>query len=167
MAKKNSQAPAWVWLFTGIVTGLFIAFLYHLTGVRTPAHKAEPPKKAVAQPAKPKQKYDFYTLLPDKEVVQPDSTRDKDKDKPKPNQPAGKPETFLIQTGSFRTKDEADHRRAELILLGLDVKVQQVELGDEAWHRVQLGPFDTQDKLDAARTTLRDNHIEHILVRLK
>lgn len=176
MAKrKSAQAPAWVWLFTGVITGLFIAFLYHLSGVRTPA-RPEPAKKPVAaRDSKPQPKYDFYNMLPDKKVTQPESTRPKpvaknddkadaktdSKSDPAPNQ-------TILQTGAFRTATEAEHRRAELILLGLDVKVQKVETkpGD-SWHRVQLGPFESQEKLNAAKTMLADNHIEYMLVRLK
>jgi cell division protein FtsN len=170
LAKKKSQAPAWVWLFTGIVTGLFIAFLYHLAGVRTPT-RPEPAKKPVTtRESKPQPKYDFYNMLPDKKVAQPESTR------AKPTQadtkPDGKsdpiPSQTILQTGAFRTQAEADHRRAELILLGLDVKVQKVETkpGD-IWHRVQLGPFESEEKLKNAKTMLADNHIEYMLVRLK
>ncbi len=169
--RKKSQAPAWVWLFTGLITGLFIAFLYHLSGVRTPS-RPEPAKKPVAaRESKPQPKYDFYNMLPDKKVTQPESTRPKpvaknDDKADSKNDPA--PGQTILQTGAFRTATEAEHRRAELILLGLDVKVQKVETrpGD-VLHRVQLGPFDSQEKLNAAKTMLADNHIEYILVRLK
>ena len=167
MAKAQSNIPAWVWLFTGVVTGLFLAFLYYLAGIKPSAQQmknVEMKKPAITSSGKGAPKFDFYTLLPDKEVVEPETTRPQ-KTTPKPSDT---PEQFLIQTGSFRDPQEADKRKAELILMGLDVKVQSVELHDgETWHRVQIGPFNTDAKLAAAKTTLAENHIEYIVVRLK
>lgn len=166
MAKAKSQVPAWVWLFTGVVTGLFLAFLYYLAGVKPNAQQmrdAEVRKPTISRDGKGTPKFDFYTLLPDKEVVTPEHPR-----LPATPKPAQKPEQFVIQTGSFRSRQDADRRRAELILLGLDVKIQQVELNPgESWHRVQVGPLDNQEKLDAAKTILATNNIEYILLRLK
>ena len=168
MAKSQSNIPAWVWLFTGVVTGLFLAFLYYLAGIKPSAQQmkqVEMKKPTITSSGKGAPKFDFYTLLPDKEVVQPDSKREPVKATPKP---ADKPEQYLIQTGSFRDPQEADRRKAELILMGLDVKIQNVDLNDgETWHRVQIGPFNSEAKLDAAKTTLADNHIEYIVLRLK
>lgn len=166
MAKSDSNLPAWVWLFTGVVTGLFLAFLYYLAGIKPTDKQMEAIEITNPLPGKGKSssKFDFYTLLPDREVVAP-------VEDPKPGKPAPAPtknEPFIIQTGSFRSAQEADHRRAELILLGLDVKIQKVDLGSgEAWHRVQVGPFDSPAELDKAKTTLANNKIEHIVLRLK
>jgi len=170
LAKAQSNIPAWVWLFTGVVTGLFLAFLYYLAGIKPSAQQmkqVEMKKPAITSSGKGTPKFDFYTLLPDKEVVQPDSTRTPPKTTP-PKPSSDKPEQFLIQTGSFRDPQEADRRKAELILMGLDVKIQNVDLNDgETWHRVQIGPFKSEAKLDAAKSTLAENHIEYIVLRLK
>lgn len=163
--KKSQPLPPWVWLFTGVVTGLFLAFLYHLASIKTTPPKPQSRTVEKAKPAPRGSKstqYDFYTLLPDKEVV--DATTPRSKTTPKSD---GKPDTFLIQTGSFRSAQDADRRRAELILLGLDVQVQAVELGGEIWHRVQIGPLDSEAKLDATKTTLSENKVEYIVTRLK
>ncbi len=166
-AKSKSSIPGWVWLFTGVATGLFLAFLYHLASVKPTAKQmrdVETKKPTITSDGKGAPKFDFYTLLPEKEVVE--ST--KPRPKATPPKPTDKPERFLIQTGSFRSLGEADKRRAELILLGLDVKIQKVALaGGETWHRVQIGPFDNATKLEAAKTALADNHVEYIVTRLK
>ena len=168
MAKSQSNIPAWVWLFTGVVTGLFLAFLYYLAGIKPSAEQmkqVEMKKPSITSTGKGAPKFDFYTLLPDKEVVQPDATQKPAKTATKTTD---KPEQFLIQTGSFRDPQEADKRKAELILLGLDVKVQNVDLKDgETWHRVQIGPFNSEAKLDAAKAALAENHIEYIVLKLK
>ncbi|MCK5789365.1 MAG: SPOR domain-containing protein [Alcanivorax sp.] len=171
MAKSDSNLPAWVWLFTGVVTGLFLAFLYYLAGIKPTDRQMQ--EIEVTTPALPGTggsgpKFDFYTLLPDREVVAPATDQPKPgKSTPAPAAPSAN-EPFIIQTGSFRSAQEADHRRAELILMGLDVKIQKVELGPgEAWHRVQVGPFQSQQTLEQAKSTLAENQIEHIVLRLK
>jgi len=168
VAKSDSTMPAWVWLFTGVVTGLFLAFLYYLAGIKpTDKQMQEIEFTAPALPGNGKSspKFDFYTLLPDREVVAPAG------DEPPSTGQSPTPsaqEKYIIQTGSFRSAQEADHRRAELILMGLDVKIQKVELNPgEAWHRVQIGPFDSSSSLEQAKTTLAENKIEHIVLRLK
>ena len=170
MAKSDSTLPAWVWLFTGVVTGLFLAFLYYLAGIKPTDRQMKDIE--VSAPGFPKSgkdspKFDFYTLLPDREVVAPTPETPKARNSaPTPTPTAN--EQYVIQTGSFRSAQEADHRRAELILMGLDVKIQKVELGPgEAWHRVQVGPFQSSTELEAAKTTLAENNIEHIVLRLK
>jgi cell division protein FtsN len=169
LAKSDSTLPAWVWLFTGVVTGLFLAFLYYLAGIK-PTDKQmqqiEVSAPSLSANGKISPKFDFYTLLPDSEVVAPvadkPNTNGASRQTPSPNQ------KFIIQTGSFRSAQEADHRRVELILMGLEVKIQKVELNPgEAWHRVQIGPFDSPKSLEDAKSTLADNHIEHIVLRLK
>ena len=169
MAKSDSTLPAWVWLFTGVVTGLFLAFLYYLAGINpTDKQMREMAVKvpAITERSSDSPKFDFYTLLPDREVVAPEERPKADPKSPAPAPSAN--EQFLIQTGSFRSAQEADHRRAELILMGLDVKIQKVELGPgEAWHRVQVGPFASAPDLAQAKATLAENNIEHIVLRLK
>ena len=32
--KQSRQVPGWVWLFTGVIGGLFVAFLFHLAQVQ-------------------------------------------------------------------------------------------------------------------------------------
>jgi cell division protein FtsN len=97
MAKKNqakrsgnskSATPAWLWGLIGIALGLVIAAYFFMgdffkttnnTDQPQPNLAAEAPAKnsddAVAQEPieKPKPKYDFYELLPGKEVIIPDA----------------------------------------------------------------------------------------------
>jgi cell division protein FtsN len=97
MAKKNqakrsgnskSATPAWLWGLIGTALGLVIAAYFFMgdyfkatsnTDQPQPNAAAEAPAKnsddAVAQEPieKPKPKYDFYELLPGKEVIIPDA----------------------------------------------------------------------------------------------
>ena len=172
MAKEQTSLPAWVWLFTGVITGLFLAFLYHLVSIKPSDEQLKGIQISSSDNANSKSsgKFDFYTLLPGREVVAPETEQPVSTQKPGVQSPVNTapPQQLLIQTGSFRSAQEADHRRAQLILLGLDVQVQKVELNPgETWHRVQIGPFNTGSDLSQAKQTLAENKIEHIVVRLK
>lgn len=166
MADSNgSQVPAWAWLMTGVITGLFLAFLYYLAGIKVPEDGAAEQEPAAAN-GKKAPKFDFYTVLPDVE-----SMSDKAAGPGTPNKATNTPEPTprqIIQTGSFQNVQDADRRRAELLLLGLDVKTQKVEISPgQIFHRVQVGPFSDRKALEEARNTLNQNNIEHIVLTLK
>lgn len=60
MAKKKAQPqlPAWVWLFTGVVTGLFAAFLVYLANVKgTPVESSTRPRPSYNNSAPPSAGY--------------------------------------------------------------------------------------------------------------
>lgn len=164
MSETNqNQLPAWAWLFTGVVTGLFLAFLYYLAGVQVPSEGQ--PTKPIAETRENAPKFDFYTVLPDVETMA----------KKVKNTAAATEATntqlnasYLIQTGSFQNAQDADRRRAELILLGLNVKTEKVEIRPgQVFHRVQVGPFSDSNALIDAKATLNENNIEHIVLTLK
>lgn len=126
-------------------------------------------------------KFDFYTLLPQQEVVAPVNGNKTTVATPPPIPPGatGKPPAataaassgggrFLLQAGSFRTRAEADRRRAELVLGGHAVSVQDVKLGNgETWFRVMVGPFADEPAMQSARQQLAGLKVETLPIRLK
>lgn len=71
---------------------------------------------------------------------------------PPPRTPAAD-ERYWVQAGSFRSADDADARRAELILLGLQARVESVSIpGKGRFHRVKIGP---QPDTAAAREVMQ------------
>ena len=81
-APAKKPVPGWFWLVCGLVIGGFMVFLFSLEPGRDEIKRskveqaranqaAKPPanKPANSEPAKPK--YDFYTLLPESEVIVP------------------------------------------------------------------------------------------------
>lgn len=167
--RKNSpksQVPGWVWLFTGIVTGLFIAFLAHLADITPPAKSSEEKVAAKASTKtkandKPTTSFEFYTLLPEREVIVPVEENNAND---KPQQQI----IYILQAGSFKNPADADRLRAKLILLGLDTKVEEVTgKGNDTWHRVQVGPFVSRSKLSKARNLLISNNVETLLLKRK
>lgn len=126
-----------------------------------------------ADAAKPATKFDFYTLLPEREVIVPNE-REAIRPGDKPKTPAGETpqaaesaEPLFLQVGSFRAAAEADRRRAQIILLGLEAKVEPVQANGDTWYRVQAGPFTSREKLSKARNQLSAQGIESLLLKQK
>ena len=57
---------------------------------------------------------------------------------------------YILQIGSFRQQDDADRRRGELALLGLEATIEPGESGE--WYRVVVGPFDRRSDMARARS---------------
>lgn len=186
--RKRKPSPGWVWMLAGLTVGLFVALLVFLhqrypapeVRLARPAPQAHPrrPQGAAEEPAArrhpkdtgtgaaKKPKFDFYTILPEMEVMVPEQDI------------AGKvehgvahvktPGTYVLQVGSFRRYGQADRLKAQLALLGLEANIQDVTVnGNETWHRVRLGPFHSLRKLNGAREVLKRHHVEALLLKLK
>jgi cell division protein FtsN len=165
--KNSSTVPGWVWLLTGIVAGVFISFLGYLADITpepAPAARGES-KPAAKQEPKPAAKdpgtrFDFYTLLPEREVIVP--TEQQETTEPEQQY------QYILQAGSFKKADDADRLRAKLIMMGMDVRVDAVKgQGGDTWHRVQVGPFTSRSKLSKARSSLIHEGIETLLLKRK
>ena len=173
----SGGVPGWVWLAAGVVLGLALSVFVMVRegfdprgllpkpnpAAQAPDSSEEPvAQRRPAAPAKPR--YDFYTLLPEREAVIPEAeiARDSGTAEPRPA-PAG--ERFLLQAGAFRDARDADALKAQLALLGLIAQVQTDTIEGNTWHRVRLGPYETLRDLDAARRQLKQNNIEAIAIK--
>jgi cell division septation protein DedD len=68
---------------------------------------------------------------------------------------------LMLQTGAFKSPQDADAMRARLALLGLDARVSQVtQDGATVLYRVRIGPYRGLDDLSGIRRTLSENGIE-------
>ena len=165
-----------------MIAGLFVAFLVYLqmrspqapveqsTAVEKPVLAAERKPRESAEkpiPSLSKPRFDFYNLLPEMEVIVPEQeikgtpTRGGVKQVERPG-------TYLLQAGSFRSQRQADQLRAKLALLGLETSLQTVSINSkQAWHRVRVGPFNNLKDLNEARSLLKNNGVDAILIRLK
>jgi len=166
----------------GLIAGLFVAFLVFLQmrpqeidSSQTIALKkpAEAASRKILQarekptPPPPKPRFDFYNLLPEMEVIVPEQEIS-GKPTHEGVKQVEKPGTYLLQAGSFRSQQQADQLRAKLALLGLETSLQTVSINSkQAWHRVRVGPFNNLEDLNAARSLLKKNGIDAILMRLK
>ncbi len=84
-----------------------------------------------------------------------------------PNQSATTPQqpTYILQVRSYNNPDQADARRAEIILNGLSADVVKSTENGQTWYRVISGPYDTQDAALAAQQTLQHSGIDSIVIK--
>jgi cell division protein FtsN len=72
---------------------------------------------------------------------------------------------YLLQTGSFRQRDDADRRRAELLLLGLTPTVEESTGDNGRWYRVYVGPFEAHSQMTKARSLTANQNIDTLLLK--
>ena len=74
-------------------------------------------------------------------------------------------EFFLLQAGSFKQKEDADRRRAQLLLLGLEPTIEETNGDNGRWYRVYLGPFQTKSRMSKARSLTAAQDIDTLMLR--
>ena len=104
--------------------------------------------------------WDFYEIFPKSEV----QIIDKYTDQPDSDDANF---VFILQTGSFQVLADADARRAELLLLGLDVFMQEVEIEGKTWYRVMVGPLDSKLDRNRAQDKLAQAQIESLPLQVR
>ena len=176
--RSRKPIPGWWWLLTGLVVGCFVAFLSNLdtdtsNPVQPTTRKAPPPQQDVravtkskpqALPSPPKPRYDFYTYLPEMEVIIPE--HEIEERRRLEHTGKGKPGNFLLQIGSFRKHAQAESLKAQLALLGVESSVEKVTIKGVVWYRVKSGPFGQFRLVDKIRNRLRNNNIDSIIINL-
>jgi cell division protein FtsN len=168
--KSGSGVPAWIWLLAGVLLGLglsvFVLMREGQDGAPAPrpnpaAQAAREPEPPVAQRADPpketRPKYDFYTVLAEREVQIPDNElAERAKQE---TAPVAAGERLQLQAGAFGDARDAEAVKARLALLGLVARVETGTVNGKAVHRVRLGPYETARQLEAAKRQLEENGI--------
>jgi cell division protein FtsN len=182
--KKAPEAyPGWMWMLFGLAIGLSVAFAIYSRDQRAdstpqpaaqqPASMAAPmetpvPAAPVAAEPEPEEetepRFSFYKMLPNFEVVIPEEESDVRPDQAL--QAVQAPGTYVLQAGSFSDVADADRRRAELALLGIESRVQRIAIDDRTYHRVRIGPMSDLDELNRIRSRLREADIDVLRIRL-
>ena len=201
-ARRNGRQgiPGWIWGLSGLALGAVIIG-YVLMGdqwrsklgnlphpnpdAQAPASNTSADDSIVDDtpavvPDKPKPKYDFYTLLPEKEVVIPDAELAEEARaearKSATNPPVSaasttaaavtttttpavatavaKGDRYLLQAGAFRGSDEADALKAQIALTGEIARIESAQINGTTVYRVRMGPYATASSLAAAKQAL-------------
>lgn len=181
--RKDEEYPGWAWGVWGLAIGLSVAAaiwfsdrraaLVPQAEVRQPAsldNALDKNDESPASPAtptneeKPESRFTFYDMLPNFEVVIPEEDPDVAPDvEPKAVEIPG---TYVLQAGSFTEYADADRRRAELALQGIESVIQKVTIDDKTYHRVRIGPTNDLDQLNLLRSRLRAAKIDVLRIRL-
>lgn len=174
---KRKSAPGWKWLLVGLLVGLFVAFLMLMRpqpgSTQKPLSSTSPAQSTqevrdvkksapVTPPAKPKPRFEFYTKLPEIEVIVPESEIAERRHAEKAG--AAEKRQYIIQAGSFRHFKDADRRKAELAMIGQEARIEKIKIGSTQWNRVLIGPHTSMRKIDGIRSRLRKNRIDTVVV---
>ncbi|MCM5704150.1 SPOR domain-containing protein [Larsenimonas salina] len=198
--------PGWLWAAFGIVGGfIFAYYLMHDDGSQTAPAKPSEPASVIAKPVdrsaaknaassdasesgddgEKMPSFDFYTLLPETEVVAPDvktyrstpktpepdpseqaQTTQKRTEKPTANLESG--QTYLLQAASFQSKKDAQKLADKLKNLGIIIQLTTVTTADNTtWYRVQAGPYKDGNELARAQGLMQTQGITPLVMKQK
>jgi cell division protein FtsN len=137
---------------------------------KTEAPHPDPHRTAPADPdsrvtAAAAEKYDFYEMLPNFEVVVPEKDKEVKRDLPATAR-IERPGVYVLQAGSYRNEADADRVRAQLSMQGIDAKVQRVAVDADVWHRVRIGPITKLDDLNRLRKQLQAADVDALVIRV-
>lgn len=214
MAAKRKQAtragerqplPAWMYIGLGVLLGLGLAAVVLLKDwapllrkknlpqpnpEATAPREGEPAVGDAPKKAAPRKSYDFYSVLPEMEVVIPDaelSAKARAEQQrqqqiasqastptaapanagtppPEPAAAAGGVR-YLLQAGSSPDAKGAEELKAKLALLGFVARVQPVTINGKTWNRVRVGPYASASDLEAAKKSLAESGINAIALK--
>jgi cell division protein FtsN len=119
--------------------------------------------KAEAQKPQPPQ-FDFYTILPKKEVIVPDheiKTRTREERVGK-----NKKASYVIQAGSSQDINDADKLRAKLALMGIESKIQKAKVESATWYRVKIGPYTQMASVNTIISRLQSNGMKPVITEI-
>lgn len=210
MARKGRQAvrngglPGWLLVLIGIIIGAIAVGIVMRMGnmpISRPENGPQPATAAssrgttgagIAADSQSQQpRYDFYSVLPEKEVVIPDAKLNaKAKAEKQAQQQAGAtaPDNqgntsgntststastqsgqsqgqYLLQVGSFPKASDAEALKAKLALKGFRAEIQTVSINGQTWNRVRLGPYASASALQADKQKLEADGIHAIALK--
>ncbi len=169
-----------MWLFVGILIGLGLAWYLAAKGYISQPPREQPAAAdpgqseapiaeapggdADAEPSR-KSRYDFFTVLPEMEVVVPEQELANPPEPDVASTPSGSGDSYQLQVGSFRSGSDADQLKAKLALMGVVAQVQTVTVNDTTWHRVRVGPVQGARRADEIRRQLQQGGIDSLVMK--
>ena len=159
-ATKVTQARShWPWFFSGLSSGLFVAFigffwLYRsgpLQNLNNNVFLQDPENGELGDDGGAG--FTFYDRLSQAEVLVDVVTVDL---KPLIEE---NPSIYRVQAASFNTMSDAEKLKAEIVLLGLNAAIYQAEVLSQTVYRVQAGPFVGNANAEDAIELLARNNI--------
>jgi len=159
-AGHKRPVPGWIILFSGVLSGLLLAVFIYIKGwVPEPIQNNQKPVPGVAQElAEPvedvsktlskKPDYDFYSVLPEMEVVIPKEELEQQAARD------SKEYSYILQIASFKNRSDAEELKARIAFSGQIAFIQSIDVNGTQWHRVRVGPFDSSREADKQKRQL-------------
>ena len=193
-ASQSRGFPGWLWGIVGLVAGFVLAQYFQQQAPRLPVAAIVPKANTqqngqqaaqqgsqqdkASQKDTPEESCDstptseFYTLLPETEVIAPKVDEYKSTPRPGSAESTKKSEAsltnYMLQAASFREMSDARKLAGKLKDLGLLAKVSDVNAsGGTVWHRVQVGPYKDTRELNRAQDLMNTQGIEPLLIKLQ
>lgn len=192
----GSGIPGWGLFLAGVVVGLIVMGVVAHRGLIPSLRRNDQPQanpNAVAQQgsalgiaasssaASSASQFDFYKVLPEKEVVIPNAElsamakAEQQKAAAANNASASAPAKatgaseggYVLQVGAFPNASDADAMKAKLALQGFTAHVQAVTLDGQVWNRVRIGPFASATQLQSVQKQLSAAGIHGIPLKEK
>lgn len=189
--REKKPMSGFVWFLAGLVLGLFATLIVYLdkqpanstsfgTAVQQELDKlrSKPDSSAENKPVAKKTddkkakepRFNFYTILPELEVLIPDaeiSSAKKSDSSSSSTAGSNSNKQYILQAGSFRNRGDADKLKARLALLGLQASIQSVSVNSEDWHRVRIGPYRNTAEMYRNLNQLHQHDIDAMAMELK
>jgi len=175
---KKQGGSHFPWFLAGLLIGLGISAFAFYKGylpeksdpdpVANPASSIEPElidNQAGIADSSNDRRYDFFTVLPEMEVIVPEQELSREALPPVTLADEDVSATYILQVGSFRNSSDAEQMKARLALLGNVASIQVVTVNDATWHRVRIGPVEGARRADEIRRVLQDNGIETLVMK--
>ena len=179
---SGGETPGWLWGVFGLAVGLAVAAAVYVNDRRNPPAQAQNPAPAslesavdnngettVARKSEPapeaangEQRFTFYEMLKRSEVLVPEEKRAAGSPEPVA---VVEPGSYVLQVGSFSTHADADKRKAELALHGIESAIQKASVNDRIYFRVRIGPTTDLNELNMLRSRLRAANIDAVRLR--
>ncbi|WP_227369028.1 SPOR domain-containing protein [Halomonas sp. M20] len=193
--RSGFSIPGWLWGLCGLIAGFALSQYFQETSppmatvVPKPASTQSASSKGASNAGKPAAKeearmptFEFYTLLPESEVIAPKVDESDNTPKTaavadvvesdtavKKSQPAPASDgSYMLQAASFKNIADAQRLSGRLKDFGLLAKITEVKAqGNQTWHRVQVGPYKDTRELNRAQDLMVTQGIEPLMIKLQ
>jgi len=170
-ARRRRPTLNWTSFAAGIVCGGLLTFvgalLPGLFGTKPDAQASAPAAgSALDAPTQAAPKFEFFDSLPKSRVATTVRT-DTSASPPSPAAPRRDVE-YLLQAGSFSTREDADKLRASVASWGLNAETSSAQLaGGVERFRVLVGPYSGDQELRRAIGKLREQNLDPLPIARK
>lgn len=184
--RGNGGGPGWLWFGIGVLLGAVLASIVFIGGygptlrsrsapVPNPDAEVRTPSEPGIADTPPARDYDFYSVLPEMEVVIPDAElsatarrevrRATEAEAGSNLPPAETGGRYVLQAGSFQDAADAESVKARLALMGFMASVQTVNINGQTWNRVRLGPWSSAAQLEETKQRLEAAGVHAIALK--